>query len=143
MEFAIDQLDENLLLEQWRWLCAERATLVARNGFGDLFLRTVEGEVLWLNVGSGTLAEVADSESSFEDLLRQSAKRELWLAEQQLETFADRGLKPNDLHWDRNQDIDRRHIAEVRPLNFEKFSTSTGQTSRLRSSSDYRRTLPM
>ena len=76
MEFAIDQLDENLLLEEWRWFCAERVTLVAGNGFGDLFLRTVEGKVLWLNVGSGTLAEVAESESSFEDLLRQSAKRE-------------------------------------------------------------------
>lgn len=54
MEFAIDQLDENLLLEQWRWLCAEPVMLVARNGFGDLFLRTVESKVLWLNVHSGT-----------------------------------------------------------------------------------------
>lgn len=95
--FDIHSLDVNRLLEQWRWLCGESVTLVARNGFGDLFLRTVEGRVLLLDVGDGTLGQVAESESSFEDLLKQSAKRQLWLAEQQLEVFADRGLKPNDL----------------------------------------------
>ena len=97
MEFAIDQLDETLLLEQWRWLCLEPVRLVARNGLGDLFLRTIEGKVLWLNVHSGTLVEVSESESSFEDALRQSPKRELWLAEEQLTTLAERGLKPNQL----------------------------------------------
>ena len=96
-EFETHYLDVNRLLEQWRWLCSESVTLVARNGFGDLFLRTVEGRVLLLDVGDGTLGQVAESESSFEDSLKQSAKRQLWMAEQQLEVFADRGLKPNDL----------------------------------------------
>ena len=96
-EFDTHYLDVNRLLEQWRWLCSESVTLVARNGFGDLFLRTVEGRVLLLDVGDGTLGQVAESESSFEDSLKQSAKRQLWMAEQQLEVFADRGLKPNDL----------------------------------------------
>jgi len=91
--FGIQHLDANRLLEQWRWLCTEPVTLVARNGFGDLFLRTVEGKVLRLDVGDGTLTEVADSESSFKD----SAKRDPWFAEQQLEAFAASGLKPNDL----------------------------------------------
>jgi hypothetical protein len=95
--FDIDQLDVNRLLEQWRWLCVEPVTLVARNGFGDLFLRTAEGRVLRLNVGDGTLGQVAESESSFEDSLKYLAKRELWFAEQQLETFAERGLRLNDL----------------------------------------------
>lgn len=89
--FDIDQLDENRLLEQWRWLCGESVSLVARNGFGDLFLRTVEGKVVWLNVGSGTLTEAAESESSFKEWLSDPAKRE-----RQLETLAERGLKPND-----------------------------------------------
>ena len=71
--------------------------MVARNGFGDLFLRTVDGRVLWLNVGDGTLGQVAESESTFEDSLNQSAKREFWFAETQLEAFADCGLKANDL----------------------------------------------
>ena len=97
MLFDIEHLDANRLLEQWRWLCAQSVTLVARNGFGDLFVRTVEGKVLCLNVGNGTLAEVAESESSFKDLLKFSAKREFWFAEQQLEAFAERGLTPSDL----------------------------------------------
>ncbi|HEV3512591.1 MAG TPA: hypothetical protein VGS05_12870 [Candidatus Sulfotelmatobacter sp.] len=97
MSFDIQHLDANRLLEQWRWLCAEPVTLVARNGFGDLFLRTVEGNVMRLDVGDGTLSAVADSESSFKDSLKHSAKRELWFAERQLEAYAARGLTPNDL----------------------------------------------
>jgi hypothetical protein len=97
MLFDIEHLDANRLLEQWRWLCTEPVALIARNGFGDLFLRTVEGKVLRLDVGDGTLAEVAESELGFKDSLKHSAKRELWFAEHQLEALAARGLKPNDL----------------------------------------------
>jgi hypothetical protein len=97
MLFSTEHLDPSRLLEQWRWLCAESVTLIARNGFGDLFLRTTEGKVLCLNVGDGTLAEAAQSESSFQDSLQHSAKRELWFAEQQLEAFAQDGLQPNDV----------------------------------------------
>jgi hypothetical protein len=97
MLFDTEHLDANRLLEQWRWLCTEPVTLIARNGFGDLFLRTVEGKVLRLDVGDGTLAEVAESELSFKDSVKHSAKRELWFAEHQLEAFAARGLRPNDL----------------------------------------------
>lgn len=56
----------NRLLEQWRWLCGQSLTLVARNGFGDMFLRTNDGKILWLDVGGGTLAEIAESEVGFD-----------------------------------------------------------------------------
>ena len=95
--FDVDQLDVSRLLEQWRWLCGQSVTLVARNGFGDMFLRTDERKILWLNVGGGTLTEIAESDLGFEHSLAESAKRELWFAEQQLPAFAKRGLKPNDL----------------------------------------------
>jgi len=95
--FNTEQLDVSRLLEQWRWLSAEPMTQVARNGFGDMFLRTTKGKILWLNVGDGTLTEVAESESGFEHSLAESAKRELWFAEQKLATFAENGLKANDL----------------------------------------------
>jgi len=95
--FNIEQLDVNRLLEQWRWLSADPMTLVTRNGFGDMFLRIANGKILWLNVGDGTLTEIADSVSGFEHSLTESAKRELWFAEQQLAAFAEHGLKPNDL----------------------------------------------
>jgi hypothetical protein len=94
--FDIDRLDASRLLEQWRWLCSQSVTLVARNGFGDLFLRTNERKILWLNVGGGTLNEIAESELGFEHSLAESAKRELWFAERQLAAFAERGMKPND-----------------------------------------------
>ena len=95
--FAVDELDVSRLLEQWRWLCGQPVTLIARNGFGDMFLRTNDRKILWLNVGGGTLTEIAESELSFEHSLAESAKRELWFAEQRLAAFDVRGLKPNDL----------------------------------------------
>lgn len=95
--FNIEQLDVDRLLEQWRWLSSDPMTLVARNGFGDMFLRTTKGTILWLNVGDGILTEIAESELDFENALAESAKRELWFAEQQLAAFAENGLKPNDL----------------------------------------------
>ena len=95
--FNVEQLDVNRLLEQWHWLSTDPMTLVARNGFGDMFLRTSKGKIVSLNVGDGTLTEVAESESGFEHCLAESAKRKLWFAEQKLAAFAERGLKPNDL----------------------------------------------
>ena len=95
--FNIEQLDVNRLLGQWRWQSADPMTLVARNGFGDMFLRTTKGKILWLNVGDGTLTEIAESESGFEHSLAKSEKLELWFAERQLAAFAEHGLKPNDL----------------------------------------------
>lgn len=95
--FDVEGLDANRLLEQWRWLSAEPMTLVARNGFGDMFLKTTNGKILWLNVGNGTLTEIAESELVFQHLLAESAKREIWFAELQLAAFAEQGLKPNDL----------------------------------------------
>jgi hypothetical protein len=97
VSFDIQHLDANRLLAQWRWLCTEPVTLIARNGFGDLFLRTAEGKVMLLDVGDGSLTEVAESESRFKDFLKQAAKRELWFAEGEMETFAELGLKLNNL----------------------------------------------
>jgi hypothetical protein len=47
-------------------------TLEARNGFGDLFLRTNERKILWLIVVGGILTEIAELELGFEHSNRQS-----------------------------------------------------------------------
>jgi len=94
--FSVDELDVNKLLEEWRWLCPDAVTLVARNGFGDLFLRSVEGKVLHLDVGNGSLTEAASSDASFQKEIENREQRDLWFAKQTLEAFATRGLKPND-----------------------------------------------
>lgn len=97
MKFSVEQLHGNRLLVEWSWICKEPMALVARNGFGDLFLRTAQGGIACLNIGKGTLDAVAASELGFEELLRDPAQREHWFAEQQVQAFAERGLKPNNL----------------------------------------------
>ena len=49
--FAVADLDVERLLSEWRWLCPDEMKLVARNVYGDLFLRDKDGGVFWLDVG--------------------------------------------------------------------------------------------
>jgi hypothetical protein len=92
--FHVDELSVDQLLVDWRWLCPEPVSLVARNVFGDLFLRGVEGKILWLQVAVGKISEIADSESQFRDLLKQETSREKWLAETDAHAGAERGHLP-------------------------------------------------
>jgi len=89
--FAVDHLDVERLLADWRWLCPQRTTLVARNAFADLFLRDESGEVFRLNVAVGKLAKVADSEAQFRELAASHEKREEWFAEADEQAAAARG----------------------------------------------------
>jgi hypothetical protein len=91
----VDALVVDRLLADWCWLCPEPVSLVARNTFGDLFLVSAEGRVLWLQVATGELAEVAASQSQFLDLLNQNKGREAWLAETDAKAAAERGLLPS------------------------------------------------
>jgi hypothetical protein len=79
--FAIDHLDVEQLLADWRWLCPDPMTLVARNACADLFLRNESGEVFWLDVAVGKLTKVADSEGQFREPSASHEKREHWFAE--------------------------------------------------------------
>ena len=93
--FAVEHLDVERLLAEWRWLCPGRMTLVARNAFADLFLRNQAGHVLRLEVGVARLRKVADSEAQFRDLAQTGKNREEWFAEGDEKVAADRGLTPN------------------------------------------------
>lgn len=95
--FAVADLDVGRLLSKWRWLCPDEMELVARNVYGDLFLRDKGGGVFWLNVGNGRFQKVADCESEFRELAQTVAKKEEWFAESGLSAAAERGLKPNTL----------------------------------------------
>lgn len=70
----------NALLVEWRWLCKQPMTLVARNAFGDLFLRDKSGRIDWLDVAVGKLTRIADSEKQFRELARSRDKQEEWFA---------------------------------------------------------------
>lgn len=69
-EFQVDHLDVDRLLEEWRWLCSQPVTLVARSVFGDLFLLTNEGKVLWLEITFGKLTDWPRRQTSFVTCLR-------------------------------------------------------------------------
>ena len=91
--FAVDHLDVERLLAEWRWLCPNPMSLIARNAFGDLFLRDQTGQIHRLNVAVGELRKVADSETQFKELA--TSKREEWFAESDEVAAAAKGLKPN------------------------------------------------
>lgn len=91
--FAVKHLDVEQLLAEWRWLCPNPVSLVARDAFGDLFLRDVGGQIHRLDVGTGELVKVADSEADFKEL--STSKREEWFAESDEVAAAARGLKPS------------------------------------------------
>jgi hypothetical protein len=67
-------------------------SLVARNVFGDLFLRDQAGQIHHLDVAIGKLMKVADSEAQFKELA--PGKREEWFAESHEIAAAAKGLEP-------------------------------------------------
>jgi hypothetical protein len=99
--FWVGELEVDQLLLDWRWLCPEPVSLVARNAFGDLFLLNAAGRILWLQVDIGKLTEIADSQSQFLDLLRDDDKREMWLAETDTEAAAETRTSTRDdgVYW--------------------------------------------
>src|SRR5260370_19482304 len=93
--FLVDHLEIDRLLSEWRWLCPQPVALVARNAFGDLFVRDDAGAVFWLDVAVGKIAKVSDSEERFRELAKTTQKRREWLAEPEVQSAAERGLEPN------------------------------------------------
>ena len=94
---AVDHLDVERLLSEWRWLCPEKMELVARTAFADLFLRDGAGAVFWLNTTEGRVTKVSASEVEFRKALETKEKREEWFAEPGVEAGAKRGLNPTPL----------------------------------------------
>ena len=92
--FHVGHLSLERLLEDWRWLCPQPVALVARNAFGDLYLREEFGKILKLDVAIGQIKEVAESEAEFRRLAATKEKREEWFAESDELAALRQGLKP-------------------------------------------------
>jgi hypothetical protein len=90
--FEVEHLSVDRLLGEWRWLCPQSVVLIARNAFGDLFLRGESGKILRLTVSVGQLAEVCESEERFRALAEEM--REDWFAEDDALAAFQRGLRP-------------------------------------------------
>lgn len=61
-----DGIDFDALLDDWRWLVPESMSPVLLSALGDLFLVDQDNTVHWLDAGSGTLTQVADSPQVFQ-----------------------------------------------------------------------------
>ena len=92
--FAVEHLSVERLLKDWRWLCPKQLSLVARNAFGDLFLQNDAGRILWLEVATGRISEVADSQKSFRTYAETEEMRQRWFATNDETQAASRGLVP-------------------------------------------------
>ena len=93
--FLVDHLDVERLLAEWRWLCPQPMALVARNSFGDLFLRDQEDRVFKLDVAAGRMTRIAESMKEFCEQGRTEKRREEWFLESDELAAAKRGLTPN------------------------------------------------
>ena len=91
--FAVNHLDVERLLTDWRWLCPNRVSLVARDAFGDLILLDESGQIHRLDVAVGKLLKIADSEAQFRELV--TNKGDEWFAQTDEYAAARRGLKPD------------------------------------------------
>lgn len=92
--FDVAHLSVEKLLREWRWLCPQEVSIVARNVFGDLFLCDQAGKILWLDVASGGLSDVADSLQTFRAKSDSAEMREKWFALKDEQQAAQRGLVP-------------------------------------------------
>jgi hypothetical protein len=90
----VEHLSLERLLQEWRWLCPQTLVLVARNAFGDLFVRNESGKILKLDVAIGQIREVAESETEFRKLASTEEKRQEWFAESDELAASRKGLKP-------------------------------------------------
>jgi hypothetical protein len=93
--FLVGHLNLDRLLSEWRWLCPQPMTLVARSAFGDLFLSGEAGKIFKLDIAIGQMKEVAGSEAEFRGLAATKEKRDEWFAESSEFAAAKLGLKPN------------------------------------------------
>ena len=94
MWFEVTGLDAAKLLSEWQWLCPTHMSLVARNVFGDLFLRDGAGRIFWLNATVGRFDNVSSSEAEFREMAETYEKRKEWFAEPEMLAYQKLGLRP-------------------------------------------------
>jgi hypothetical protein len=93
--FFVAHLSVERLLAEWRWLCPTPMNLVARNAFGDLFLRDEAGKIFKLDVSVGQINQIAESEKAFRELAFATEHRKRWFCEDNEMAAFEHGLKPD------------------------------------------------
>jgi GNAT superfamily N-acetyltransferase len=84
-------IDTDSLLEFWRWLLPATHRPLFANALGDLFLADPDGQVLWLDVGSGQVEAVATSEAEFDRAAADPENAGLWFGAALVEDLREAG----------------------------------------------------
>ncbi|HVR11036.1 MAG TPA: DUF4262 domain-containing protein [Thermoanaerobaculia bacterium] len=63
--FAAEEVPGDEVLEDWHWLVGPQQSLFRVTLFGDLFLKSPEGRISWLDAGSAHYEEIAGSEEEW------------------------------------------------------------------------------
>ena len=80
-DYLIDQtgLDWQSLLEEWRWLLPSKFRVLLLTRTGDVFVVLPDDSVHLLDVGAGTLSQVAESQDEFTARIEDPAVANDWL----------------------------------------------------------------
>ena len=73
---------EEDLLEEWRWLLGDSMQLCLVSSMGDMFLGNAEGQIFWLDAGTGQLQQVAESQPEFQQLMQRPENANQWFMPQ-------------------------------------------------------------
>jgi hypothetical protein len=93
-DYIIDHegFDWQKLLENWLWLLPERFVVWIMNRFGDLFIVLEDGTVQMLDVGAGTLTQIAESREDFAGKLDEAETAAVWLMTELTDRLVASGL---------------------------------------------------
>jgi hypothetical protein len=80
-DYTLDQsgVDWSTCLQNWAWLLPREFTLWLVNRFSDLFIILDDGTVHMLDVGAGTLKQVARSREEFGEKIDEADNSDYWL----------------------------------------------------------------
>lgn len=81
-EFIIEtnNIDWNKILQHWSWLFNEEISfnIWILTQFADLFIHMDDNSIMRLDIGAGTLSEVAKNKEHFSDLLESDENFNFW-----------------------------------------------------------------
>jgi hypothetical protein len=101
-DYLIDHtgFDWAQLLDDWRWLLPAMFTVWLVNRYGDLFMTTPDGCVHMLDVGAGTLTQVADNRDDFVIKIDEDNNANDWLMIPLVDRLVSAGmlLKPGECY---------------------------------------------
>jgi hypothetical protein len=96
LSIDLSDIDTGKLVESWVWLIGNDKQPIILTNIGDMFLKDEQEHVYWLNVGEGDINKVADSISSFEEMLLDEEMVDEWFLPQLEKEIKESGIELAD-----------------------------------------------